>query len=234
MERNLSGGRCLNVIWQNRNLSASQKLILHYLASQLNFNGNFSEWRWYYVGAIAQAASCTERQVQKVLKKLTEDGYLQRQRRFENNRELASSYAMTDKVFACSGVNTVHQGGAQSSGGVVNTVHPELPQDETPSITPSILPAAKATVKKSSPDELAKRRSEREACEIISSIIAPARFINFLALKGAAKVFVARYGIEAIRLFRDAVIEDGMMGCIEWQPQKFNGWLEQAALIRGQ
>jgi hypothetical protein len=234
MERNLSGGRYLAVIGNCHEIDGYQKAVLHYLAAQLNFNGNFDEWRWYPVRTISQATGWSDRQVQRALKQLVAGGFLLCRRRFKNNGQLPSEYLLTDKIFLPPPgdqqspplVTSSHHPGDQQSPPLVTSSHPELLQEEAPSLAPSILTAAKAAEKIHTKNPFAQKRQEREACEIISAVVAHDGFVNVKALDGAAKGFLERYGIETLRAFRAHAIETGRLGAIKWDANKFSGWLE--------
>ncbi len=246
MQRNLSGGRSLNVIWQHRALTSSQKLILQYIASQLNFNGNFDESRWFAMTTIMDATNMSERKIRYDLRELEANGFLARTRRFEGNVELPSAYALTDKLFEETGNDPRHNMPhppaqyAPPPGTICPTVGHHVPTElphelpsEAPSVTPSFLPAAKAAKKSGTVSNLTKKRSEQEACEIISSVVSHDGFVNVKALNGTAKAFLEQFGIETLRAFRAQVMAEGRLGQISWEAGKFTRWLEEYHYSKG-
>lgn len=97
----LTGGRLLDAIALNPNLKRDEKFILATIAGQMDVNGDYNEDRWLYVSDIARRTSISTRHVFRVLAQLEENGYIERQKQWEdgNNRQLASRFILTAKTF---------------------------------------------------------------------------------------------------------------------------------------
>ena len=242
MERNLSGGRCLNVIWQSANLNSNQKLILFYLTSQMKFKSEFREQRWPSINTLCKATQLSRSTLFRELNALERDGYLERTNRFIGKAKTSSLYSVTDKLFEEGGSVSVTPGSSnvtppqcQDDTTLVSDCDIELPHG-TPALElpqETFLPAAEAAQKIVTKNEFSQKRQEREACEIIASMVAHDGFINVKAINGAAKAFLERFGIETLRAFREEVMTQGKLGVLKWDANKFYGWLEDFHLPKG-
>ncbi|RDB37377.1 MAG: hypothetical protein DCC88_00180 [Spirobacillus cienkowskii] len=96
-----SGGRSLNAIWKNEILNSSQKLILHCIASHLDFRSDFKNWLKISISKISSETSFAKRTVQKVLKELIDLGYINKKENFSFKTFLQeeNSFCFTDKIF---------------------------------------------------------------------------------------------------------------------------------------
>lgn len=97
----LTGGRLLDAITLNPNLDFFEKFVLVTIAGQMDVNGEYTETRWVYVSDIMKRTSISRRQVFRVLARLEERGYLERQKQWdgESTKQKASVYILTAKTF---------------------------------------------------------------------------------------------------------------------------------------
>jgi DNA-binding PadR family transcriptional regulator len=95
------GGRHLEAIDLNANLTAHEKLILHIIASQLKMSGDFLEERWVYISTLVTRSSLSERQVYYVLRSLEDKGYIVRRAQYAEQKPIrkASYFRLTAKLF---------------------------------------------------------------------------------------------------------------------------------------
>lgn len=94
-----AGGRALNAIWASMILTSDERLVLSYLGSQLNFRGTFGESRWVSIATFISTTHLSRSTVKRVLDRLEAAGYIVRQERFQNGRQLANSYRLTNLLF---------------------------------------------------------------------------------------------------------------------------------------
>jgi len=94
-----AGGRALNAVWASSILAPNERLLLAYLGSQLNFKGTFGESRWVSIATFVKNTNLSRSTVKRVLDQLEEAGYIVRQERFQNGRQLANSYRLTNLIF---------------------------------------------------------------------------------------------------------------------------------------
>lgn len=92
------GGRSLNAIWFS-DLTSSEKLVLQFLGSQLDFRYSFQEPQWQPISRIQMATSLCRRQIFRIIKQLEKKGYLTRKARWLDGKQMASEYAINDKIF---------------------------------------------------------------------------------------------------------------------------------------
>ena len=169
-----NGGRSLNAIWANKNLDAQEKLILLYLASQLDFTKEFTAPIERYVGTIAKNTGLSDRTIQRRMKSLCSDErrYIKITERKNGDLNVASSYRMTDKIFVEYAaylsekeareiienevVTESHQGGDRESPGVVTESHqggdresPINPSSSSPTVSNPNKTTRKNVAKKS-------------------------------------------------------------------------------------
>ncbi len=98
-----SGGRALNAVWSNNDLSSTEKIILIYFGSQLDFNQDFvGQWRYLPIQETAQATSLSKKTIITTLKNLVLDGFLYKEvtpKRIQIKENLSNYYALTSKIF---------------------------------------------------------------------------------------------------------------------------------------
>ena len=100
----ISGGRHLDAIDLNGNLSIYEKYALHIIAAQMPIEGEYAgEVRWVYTAEIAKRASMSRRQVFRVLADLEKRGYIHRYpQKIQIGDSLvqgATLYEFTSKLF---------------------------------------------------------------------------------------------------------------------------------------
>lgn len=94
------GGRSLTAIWKNNNLTCYEKLTLLAFSSQLDYTGDFQEWRYISRKVLCQLTSLKLRKLSDVLKSLETKGYILRESRRDNfGSLLPSNYRLTEKLF---------------------------------------------------------------------------------------------------------------------------------------
>lgn len=94
-----AGGRAFKAVYLSKILTPFQKLLMSYLGSQLNFRGTFGESRWVSVATLMVNTSMSKSTVKRVMDQLVSLGYLVREPRFKDGRQLANGYRLTDLVF---------------------------------------------------------------------------------------------------------------------------------------
>ncbi len=94
-----NGGRALNAVWELR-IPIEQKSILLYLGSQMDFRGDFTEYRWCPISLICHATCMSRSTVFRALSSLESEGYIVRKHRYRGAEQLASSYALAEKIFS--------------------------------------------------------------------------------------------------------------------------------------
>lgn len=106
-----SGGRALNAIWDNQDLSQSEKMFLLYLSSRADFNSDFREPRFESVARICAATGMSRAHVLATAKSLEAGvskhglpvehggGYISRTQRRQDGVNLPSFYTLTSKLF---------------------------------------------------------------------------------------------------------------------------------------
>jgi DNA-binding MarR family transcriptional regulator len=97
----MAGGRSLTAIWQSA-LCANEKLVLLYIASEMNFTGlqAMMQPRWIPVGRITAATSLSRATVFTIIRRLEHAGYICRSQRYQANMQLPNSYCLTGALRA--------------------------------------------------------------------------------------------------------------------------------------
>lgn len=104
------GGRALDVIWFNPNLTPLDKLLLHAFASELNYKGNFREWRYMSLTRFAEKTGISRRHVTRIIngensKRTKHVGLIERKFLLKKNCEKdggkneAAYYRLSDRIF---------------------------------------------------------------------------------------------------------------------------------------
>lgn len=93
------GGRSLDAIWDNPNFDMTETVVLLWLGSRRNFNGDFLELKQSSLEAIAVKCKCSVRTVRRTIARLAERGYIERHARLGRLGQQSSLYALTSKVF---------------------------------------------------------------------------------------------------------------------------------------
>lgn len=94
------GGRSLDAIWKSKSIPSTAKLVLLCFTKELNFNGQFDEWRYYSNESFIRDTSLKIRCVRNTLNWLVDNGYLERKLdNSESGRRLCNSFRLTEKLF---------------------------------------------------------------------------------------------------------------------------------------
>jgi DNA-binding MarR family transcriptional regulator len=96
------GGRNLNAIWTNSNLTSNHKLFLAYITGKMNYESEFTEQRWESQTTIAKDLGVGISTVRKTIDQLLAGGYLIIRKRecLKTNQRLSNSVQLTDKLFS--------------------------------------------------------------------------------------------------------------------------------------
>ncbi|TFU25622.1 helix-turn-helix domain-containing protein [Thermus tengchongensis] len=132
-------------IWDNRELSAAEKLVMLYLLERANKDGVC----WPSLNTIARDTGLTRRGVIGILRRLRDAGYITWEQVGQTNTYRVAVDRLVNEVHQV--VNEVHQGGEPGSPGVVNGVHPNHPIElsteppiEPPNNNPPLYPPPNA------------------------------------------------------------------------------------------
>ena len=244
IRQSTNGGRALNAIWQS-SLPALQKLILLYLGSQLDFNGTFTEYRWCYVSTIEKATSISNRTIFSILSDLEKNGYISREKQFEGKKQLATLYAINDKIFDEYAAILVAKNNEApptphcdsrstptATAAVPPLREPQYPTARAADITPSpSLPPKKTplfniSVKTETSQVAAKKGDKLKARKALSLVYSPSekaeaingkkRFYDQNAVSEASEVMLEKYGIDTVLGLRDLAIKDEQCGMAQF------------------
>ena len=96
-----NGGRHLDAISLNPNLTCEQKSVLHVIGAKLDAFGDFLDSCWLYVSEIVRRTSLSRRTVFRVLRWLMDHGYIVKQQNqaAEAPQLMASTFWLTAKLF---------------------------------------------------------------------------------------------------------------------------------------
>jgi len=144
-----NGGRALNAIWSvpKEKITSTEKIVLLFLGSQMNFESKFAEWRFESYGTIAERTCLTKRTIINTVGTLIEKGYVVKMNRkvkgkVEGKKKNLSNFVrFTMKLFNeyeeylrqkpseiktpdIPLVNNMHQGSEIDAPGVVKHLHP--------------------------------------------------------------------------------------------------------------
>ncbi len=97
----LSGGRHLDAIDFCPDLTSADKSILHCIASQLDYTGDFQEERWMYISTIQARTSLSRATIFRCLRSLQARGYLIRRQVVSDQapKLMASFFRLLPKLF---------------------------------------------------------------------------------------------------------------------------------------
>ncbi len=250
--RDVSGGRSLNAIWRLK-VDPYQKLILHYLASQMDFNKDFSEARWASLATLKTVTGIGRTKVVTALNGLVADGYLQRIHRFEHNGKKPTAYRFTDKMFLelpeTTPTPSPRDGLPPSPPQVLplvrETDYPSPPQvHRAPSGAPSLnsLNCETANAAAHMSQALESERSNRidfkaegkrlkhvkEAEGILMGLLdLQSGYVDTKAVKVTTRLLLEKHGIERLREFFQVISDQGQLASLPWVPSKFDAWLTE-------
>lgn len=96
----LSGGRCLNLVFELKDLTTNERFILCYLGAQQDYRGDFQSKKPHSQSTIAEKLGLSKMTVIRCLKSLKERGYISLQERIGiKGQTLCQSIQITEKPF---------------------------------------------------------------------------------------------------------------------------------------
>ena len=245
------GGRFISAVSRNKNLAPFEKLILLTIGNELDFRDIQGSQRYISNAKLAEYTSISERSVRRLTNKLSDDGYLVKTDRFDdNNRQQSNLYALSPKVFLEYAGFTEGDTVATMRGTPCPTNLPqkELPQEEiiiskdiiigvdtdvSPDNSPPAIESVIKTPKprKNSPKEKARRLFKGVYRRVRQDHEHHTKFIKFNTNEQMDIVFERLWERFDLKAFEDSyeyVESMKMLGALAWNPNIIEDQIKEA------
>jgi hypothetical protein len=246
-DRSRAWGAVYKAVNYSPYLNKNEKVVLNHLTMHLNVRDRGRGTRWAKIATICLATCLSRASVHRALKRLHEGGYILKEHRFSHGRKAPSNFAVTGRIFDEYKQALEERRARKPLGNGCLTVRPSqcltvthsIKTDPNEETKPKILGTECSTavggaqnlnIKKEAKEQQKPKRigTRQEARRIIYGSLEwrPGEFIPYSAVDGLADHLLDKFGIEALRVLKNDLVEHNIFGCVKWNARKYVGWLE--------